>query len=154
MCPHTTTYVYLILLYIFCFRTGRTLANSSFETFPCSLSNPHTAIYESSYYICVSAYYYMCPHTTKYLRSLAPRPHQSPLANSSFFARCVLILTYVFSYYNVCVLILRYTCPRMTEVVSRELVVRACVSRDCCSASSIWKVPHEELRQLQLQLHM
>ena len=163
MRPHFTTYVYLILRYMFCYRTAPAeLSRTRFSRhFCCSMSNPHTAIYASSYYytcvvilLRVSAYYYVSSY---YYVSALSRTAPAALASRELVFcgwMCPHTAIYVSSYYNICVLILLYMCPRTTEVVSRELVVRACVSRDCCSASSIWKVSHERARELwQLQLH-
>jgi hypothetical protein len=86
-----------------------TLANSRElvfrETFRCSMSNPHTAIYASSYcYICVLILLCVCPHTIIYVSSCyyvsaLSRRAPAALASRELVFRC-------------------YTCPHTAIYVS------------------------------------
>jgi hypothetical protein len=134
MCPHTTTYVYLILLYMFC---SRTAPGNSRELSRTRLSRDISLQHEqSSYcYICVLILLYMCPHTTMcvsayyyicvlMLLCICALPQS---ARSTRLSRTRLSLLYVSSYGYICVLILEWMCPHTTIYVSSYCYV--CVLR-------------------------
>ena len=120
MCPHTTMYVsshyyicVLILLYMCPHTTGMDYQVGCRRVLSKSRRVPAAVLAHLLHFFIflffskktrrlfrVSAYCYMCPHTTMYV--------------SSYYYICVLILLYVSSYSGICVLILLNMCPHTT----------------------------------------